>query len=204
MGNSAASIINDSNNDPELQFATWLAEQLAPTLLGSKPATLLTLSDLPHLPLLSWWDSMGQSIFKHSCISVCVMFSCHYRKTILFYQPSLVERCLRQTQIASFLRRRGYCIEKGIAYLLTELAACFSQSFPHEIGLLLGIPLKDVQGFMGLSACPLACRKYWCVYGNPRPSLQRMSRHLRDQHHIRSLLHQGVNPLALLTKKNSA
>jgi len=206
---SAANFSTDSvfisestyNNKSQTHFAAWLAEQLAPTIFGSKPATLLTLSNLPHLPLLSWWDFYGKSILANSCVKIRIMFTCPYRKTVMFYQPKLLERCLRHPLTKSFFQRQGYSIEKGTEDLLSELSTYFSQSFPHEIGILLGIPLKDVQGFMGLSKCPLSCRKHWCVYGNPRLSLQRMNRHRRDQQQMRNLLRAGINPLMLLAQK---
>ena len=184
----------------QARFASWLAEQLAPTILGSKPATLLTFCDLTDQPLLTWWKTYGSDIFSDSRMSTRVMFSCPYRQTVLFYQAPLLEKCLSQNGVQSFLASRGYDVSAGIRSLLDQFVVRCHGSFPHEIGVLLGIPLKDVKGFMGLSESPLACRGSWCIYGNPRPSLERMRQQRQDGLRIGGLLRAGACPVSLLTK----
>jgi hypothetical protein len=43
--------------------------------------------------------------------------------------------------------------------------------FPHEVGVFLGYPLKDVAGFMGWVDLPVTCQGPWKIYGNPDRSL---------------------------------
>jgi hypothetical protein len=52
----------------------------------------------------------------------------------------------------------------------------FSQSFPHEIGLFLGYPLKDVEGFIRNQQTSVAGRTLWRVFGEPTESLALMQR----------------------------
>ena len=42
--------------------------------------------------------------------------------------------------------------------------------FPHEIGIFLGYPLKDVEVFMGFSDQKLTKINGWRVYGDPEIS----------------------------------
>ena len=44
---------------------------------------------------------------------------------------------------------------------------------PHEIGLALGYPIKDVLGYMGLVPLPCTGGCGWRIYGDPNPSLRR-------------------------------
>lgn len=47
-----------------------------------------------------------------------------------------------------------------------------SGSIPHEIGIALGYPMKDVWGFMGISDHPCSGTCGWRVFGNPEPSFR--------------------------------
>ncbi|NJN67192.1 MAG: DUF3793 family protein [Chloroflexaceae bacterium] len=52
-------------------------------------------------------------------------------------------------------------------------------NLPHEIGLALGYPVKDVLGYMGLLPLDFTGCCGWRVYGDPSPSFA-MSRACQD------------------------
>jgi hypothetical protein len=54
-----------------------------------------------------------------------------------------------------------------------------TKAIPHEIGLALGYPAKDVLGYMGLQQLDFTACCGWRVYGDPLPSLA-MSRACQD------------------------
>jgi hypothetical protein len=41
----------------------------------------------------------------------------------------------------------------------------------HEVGILLGYPIKDVAGYIGIWELPRTGSCGWCVYGSPELSL---------------------------------
>ncbi len=43
---------------------------------------------------------------------------------------------------------------------------------PPEIGIVLGIPLKDVKGYMSLAKDSVGIVRGWKMYGNPNKSLK--------------------------------
>ena len=43
---------------------------------------------------------------------------------------------------------------------------CQKDGFPHEIGLFLGYPPEDVQGFIDHRAMDFKCAGLWKVYGD--------------------------------------
>jgi len=52
-----------------------------------------------------------------------------------------------------------------------------ADGFPHELGLLLGIPREDVAGFIeNRGANSLFCG-YWKVYHNPRQAMKAFARY---------------------------
>ncbi len=71
-------------------------------------------------------------------------------KALLYlYRPKLLERDLRDPLSQKLLKECGYaCGDANVclARLITRLRA--EEGFPHEIGLFLGYPPADVDGFM--------------------------------------------------------
>lgn len=179
-------------------FASWLAQQLAPTVCGSKPATILTLADGKCLPLYKWWDMFGEDIMAETVIAYRIFVRDSARLIVLFYRPEVLHRHLELGEVKRFLRRFAYPAGKGVDGCLQVLQARFCGGCPHEIGVFLGIPLKDVLGFMGLSGEPLSCRGEWCVFGDAAHSLGAMRRFADDRDMVAARLRQGRCPLAVL------
>lgn len=179
-------------------FACWLAQQLAPTICGSKPATILTLADGKCLPLYAWWDMFGIDILKDTGIEYRIFVRDSARLIVLFYRPEVMRRHLEHGETRRFLRRLGYPAGKGLDGCLQVLQERFRGGCPHEIGVFLGIPLKDVLGFMGLSREPLSCRGEWCVFGDAAHSLGAMRRFAGDRDMVAAYLREGRCPLAVL------
>lgn len=179
-------------------FARWLALQLAPTVCGSKPATILTLADGKCLPLFGWWGRFGEGILAGTGMEHRIFVRDAARVIVFFYRPEVLRRHLEYGGTRRFLRRLGYPVDKGPEECLQTLKERFCGRCPHEIGLFLGIPLKDVMGFMGLSREPLSCRGEWCVFGDAAQSLGAMRRFADDRELVADRLRQGRCPLAVL------
>lgn len=89
------------------------------------------------------------------------------RALMYIYRPSCLQRDLRHDAASLILRKYGYCTdscEHCIAQLSRRLTS--ADAFPHEIGLFLGYPPKDVAGFIEHSACGSKYTGYWKVYGD--------------------------------------
>ena len=95
------------------------------------------------------------------------------KSLILFYAPEALERILADDAKWRFLAEYGYTtrtVEGTLAWLRRRFEKC---DFPHEIGLLLGYPLKDVVGFTRGQAAP-SYYGAWRVYGDVEESLKIM------------------------------
>ena len=93
---------------------------------------------------------------------------------VLFYNREVLSRTLSGRAVSGWLRRCGYP-EGAVQARLSELRKrCEGKEFPHEIGVFIGYPLKDVVGFMQrLPMTPLH-NGPWRVYGNAMESIRRM------------------------------
>ncbi|MBR1393438.1 MAG: DUF3793 family protein [Ruminococcus sp.] len=89
------------------------------------------------------------------------------RALIYIYRPSQLECDLNGELSCRLLRRNGYTghsCEHCIRELMARL--CSSKEFPHEIGLFLGYPPEDVDGFIEHGARGCKCVGTWKVYGD--------------------------------------
>lgn len=94
---------------------------------------------------------------------------------VLFYNPAVLEATLAEGRSRRWLARLGYPVDGATPEMLAALCnrarAC---EMPHEVGIFVGYPLKDVAGFMRhIPATPLHGGS-WRIYGSADESVKRM------------------------------
>lgn len=84
---------------------------------------------------------------------------------IFIYRPTMLAECLSPTEVQDFLVRHGYERDMELKASLDMLAKRIVKAgeFPHEIGIFLGYPLSDVEGFLSSREDFLLCGE-WKVY----------------------------------------
>lgn len=147
-----------------------LIEHCAPTLAGVKSAGLFRFS--PKEPeqfarqFKTWRASLGRR-----GISLLVLKRCRRTGSYLLYlyRESALAGELADPQVRAYLAEQGYHAGGSCRDLLRQLAGrlCFQEGFPHEIGLFLGYPLADVEGFIQNKGQGYACCGLWKSYGDP-------------------------------------
>lgn len=86
-----------------------------------------------------------------------------YSALVYLYRPSRLKKDLEDPAAIKILQDHGYsCYGKCLPKLIERVRA--SEEFPHEIGLFLGYPPEDVQGFLDHRPCK--CSGCWKVYGD--------------------------------------
>ena len=89
------------------------------------------------------------------------------RALVYVYRPSKLTQDLQRETAYRILQGYGYeaCTpEQCIIKLIKRLEE--NEDFPHEIGLFLGYPPEDVQGFIENRASGCKCVGCWKVYGD--------------------------------------
>jgi len=142
---------------------TQLATQCAPLVTGLKISNLLIVQNGNATRV--------KEILKSTGI-VCFVIHMSDEKTIfLLYKEREMKAYLSRKRVRTLLTQLGY---KN--YELKNLLMLFRKrykkyingeiGFPHEMGLLLGYPVEDVQGFIKNSGKNFLYSGYWKVYNN--------------------------------------
>ena len=82
----------------------------------------------------------------------------------------------------------------GLAVLLEQLSdrLCLEEDFPHEIGLFLGYPLEDVEGFIENRGRNYTCCGCWKAYGDPEKARIRFDAYRRCTAESRERFRRGA------------
>lgn len=156
-------------------LAAFLALETAEVLDGEKPANLINLPNRRRpcgRNFYQLWQRHGAALMGQSTLGVSELVDRGDSLLLLFYQPQTLAALLAKTNVAGFLRQAGYSRPLTVEAALEELQTRFTATgFPHEVGVFLGYPLKDVAGFLGWVDLPVTSQGPWKIYGNPGKSL---------------------------------
>lgn len=140
--------------------------ECAPTLQGLKPATLLCFPCCGRNLLAIWEKYQDQA--KHELgLDHYEVGSSTNHCSVLFFQREILATMLQTDNNIAFLRESGYDGELTIEAVLQGLQHKMQHDYPHEIGLLLGIPPADIRGFIANQGAGCLLCGYWKVYHDP-------------------------------------
>jgi hypothetical protein len=184
-------------------LASFLAYECAEVLAGSKPSNLINLVDRPHpcgRNFYRLWREYGAGLLARSGLTSRVLVDRGDSLLLLVYTPSQLEALLAKPAVKAMLRRAGYGRREEPAAILDQLAARCRQTrdFPHEIGIILGYPLKDVAAFMGWIKLPFAAQGAWKIYGQAEESLRLAACHRRCRNRMAKRLETCSTPVDCL------
>ncbi len=101
---------------------------------------------------------------------------------VLFYHPSAMRAALSDAENLAVLKKCAYPETGDPDVLLAFLRDRFSrEKIPHEVGVFLGYPAKDVVGFMEKLPRTPVHRGDWSVFGDARESVSRMNLYRRAE-----------------------
>ncbi len=154
--------------DTELQMAL----QCAPLISGLKLSNLLIIRP----------DQLREvkHILRGTDICCRVLLVTDEKITVLLYHQERLGVYLSETGVEKLLRKMGY-ESQNIDEILPVFCVRYQtymkekQAFPHEMGILLGYPIEDVEGFINNNGQGFLCTGYWKVYGN-LPAKERLFR----------------------------
>lgn len=145
-------------------------EMIGPVVLGIKSGELVNFSK-EDKKIYRDKEQIKKTIDKSNIVKYREVKTPLGCTKIFFYHLKLLDKILSNKENQDFLESLGYPknlnYEEYIDLLIEKIE---NSGIPHEIGLFLGYPLKDVKGFMGDTTLKLVKTKGWKVYGNPLES----------------------------------
>ena len=143
------------------QLEVKMALQCAPVLTGIKISNLLNVE--------SEYESSVCRIIRNTALVPYRLLCCENRTVFLLFRRNELTSYLREPKVQAVFQSNGY---KNLS--LTGILKRFRQryatyilqggNFPHEMGLLLGYPVEDVQGFIEYKGKNYLYAGYWKVY----------------------------------------
>ena len=164
------------------------ASQCAPVIAGIKVSNLLILEGVSPLTIMRLLDGTG--------LSFDYLYSGCNRKVWLVYWLEGMEEILARPESQTFLRLLGYrdfSSSAVLAHLKERYQAylCRGEAYPHELGLLLGYPLADVQGFMKNRGKNYLYSGYWKVYSNAEDAKKTFARYTQVRQEAVRFVREG-------------
>lgn len=149
-----------NRNSVEMQ----LVVQCAPLLAGLKISNLLIISEEN--------EKAFQCLIEECDLSVYFLTRFNKKAVYLLFRYEEMENLLADDSVRSFFRREGYR-DLSIYAILRNFKKRYEQhtvaggEFPHEMGLILGYPIEDVEGFIENGGNNCLYTGYWKVYNKP-------------------------------------
>lgn len=155
----------------------YLVRHCAPTLAGLKTGNLFTCPCNDPQALRQAVRRINRRLL-HKGLRVLPLHFSEKKALIYAYRPGKLSLDLQDSQAAQILSECGYLsgnCEQCIAQLSRRIRC--QRDFPHEIGLFLGYPPEDVQGFMENQAENCKCVGCWKVYGDEEAARKKFAQY---------------------------
>ena len=173
-----------------------LALQCAPVISGIKISNLLTIpaKSLRELSV----------VLKKTELSFRILYPGRERLVILIYREAKLREYLAREEVMAFIYKCGYetsdiskifpvFVKRYMRYM--EL----KQDFPHELGLFLGYPIEDVEGFIKENGKNYLYSGYWKVYKDTELKISLFKDYESVQTEIVRLLYEGLDIMDIIT-----
>ena len=157
------------SKDISRTFEAVLVRHCAPTLAGMKPGSIFCFH---HSPLevsrqkVCQWNKQLEPFG----LTVQILLERPGSSSVIVfvYRHDRLEQMLSDDAYQRFLAEAGY-ERTNLDDLLEQLAQRLrtQPEFPHEIGVFLGYPLRDVIGFIENHGRNFTCCGFWKSYGDP-------------------------------------
>lgn len=151
----------------------------SPTLAGLKTGNLFSCPCTDKKDLIQALCSFNQRLVPKGIRLIPLRFSVD-RALLYIYRPQKLEQDFMDRRTVRLLETYGYCVDTPGSCLRQLSRRLYeSEEFPHEIGLFLGYPPEDVQGFIEHHAEGCKCVGCWKVYGDEESAKRKFEQYRR-------------------------
>ncbi|MBE6883963.1 MAG: DUF3793 family protein [Ruminococcaceae bacterium] len=163
----------------------------SPTLAGLKTGNLFSCSYESKEILNNELRKLNRKLSSKG-LRVLPLRISDQKALIYLYRPARLREDLMAEKAVTLLKDRGYSWEypnRCIVSLISRLHS--TTDFPHEIGLFLGYPPEDVQGFIENGAQESKVSGCWKVYGDEESAKKTFEKYKKCTHEYTERLING-------------
>ena len=143
-----------------------LIRHCSPTLAGMKTGSIFCCDYSTKEELWAFLCLLNQKLVKKG-LRVLPLRLENGRAMIYVYRPNRLKSDLSHGTATRLLGERNYSMRSSDRCVLELMERLRDNAeFPHEIGLFLGYPPEDVDGFISNRAANSKCVGTWKVYGD--------------------------------------
>ena len=167
-----------------------IVEHCSPTMAGLKTGSLFSCKCTSKTEVTEFAKSINRKLVSHGLVVLPLSFRNNVA-LIYVYRPKKLREDMAKKEASAILSTFGYSTDPSLC--VSHLAERIKESdnFPHEIGLFLGYPPQDVQGFLLCKPCKFT--GYWKVYENEEMARQSFARYEKCKRVYRLKYLQGVS-----------
>lgn len=167
-----------------------IAFQCAPLITGIKESNLLNIGQNNYQRM--------KEILEGSELSIYPLGLHAGRITVFLYHKERLEKFFSKDAVKDLMRKIGYT-DTSLQKVLPVFRAHYQQylkdkqTFPHEMGLLLGYPPEDVEGFIRNCGKNYLYSGYWKVYDKPQEKIRLFQQYEHSREKLIQLLSYGMH-----------
>ncbi|MFT8313687.1 MAG: DUF3793 family protein [Clostridium sp.] len=192
----------DYTNEKEYMM-NLITYAISPTIAGYKPSSIITISN-NNRGMFNLWCKYGGEYLENINLSVFEIMRKEDLIILLFYNNKLLSETLSCEDNMNLLLKFGYSSSMSINQCLELLKYRYRNIVcPHEIGIFLGIPVKDVEEFINCSGKQCVLCGYWKVYHDREKALEIFENYDRTKDNMVKLLKKKVKPIAMIQMLSS-
>lgn len=190
--NHSKLLCNQQNCHLDQQYAV----QCAPFLIGLKISSMIC---VPYSEV-----SVIRDVFAPFGIICKVVLRCNQRATLILYREKQLGSYMKNPKVKEYLKLFGYKSE-SLDYIFQRFTKRYEayrkqkDTFPHELGFLLGYPVDDVIGYIENNGKNCLYTGYWKVYTNLPESLALFERFNQAKEIVMRMLADGISIANIVT-----
>ena len=177
-----------------------LVENCAPTLAGLKTASLIHVAYEDIDSCREAVRAFNRRFAEKGLRAVPMRFKCG-RALLYIYRPAMLKKDMERGEVQELLCEMGYgCPHADTCVAQLALKMRREEDFPHEVGLFLGYPAEDVEGFIRHKYEGCTHVGEWRVYGDAEEARKRFARFRKCREIYKNLFREGRSADALTVK----
>lgn len=183
--------------DEEQNFYANIMFNIAPVICNEKPSCIMTFSS-GNRDMLLLWEKYNKNIKNNKDILCFELKRTDKYVLVMFYSKNNLMYTVSENESVIFLHKLGYKKHMDLEEFLHHLKNRFEKVCPHELGIFLGYPIKDVKSFIECEGKDCLMCGYWKVYHDVEKAQKSFSAYDKAKEIILNLIIENKSVYGLM------